>query len=71
MFILEKENILVGLRDRAFSAGIEKQMRELSLLLRGLTLELTTSQIQITIAVCCLGTCSYPLSFTIRLHGIN
>ena len=58
MFILEKVNILVDMRDQAFSAGTEKLMRELLFLSMMLAQVLMRLLIQITLAVCCLGNCS-------------
>ena len=65
MFIPEKVNILVGMRDQAFAAGIEKLMRALLFLSMGLTRVLMKLRIQITLAVCCLGNCSTLLFFVV------
>ena len=65
MFIPEKVNILVGMRDQAFSAGIEKLIRALLFLSMGLTRVLMKLRIQITLAVCCLGNYSTLLFFAV------
>ena len=55
MFILEKDSILVDMKDRACLAGIEKIMKELLLLLMEPTRTLMKSPMQTTTAVYCLG----------------
>lgn len=55
MHMLEREDIMVDMKDQACIAGTEKQMKEQLFLSMELILPLMKLLIQITIVVYCLG----------------
>lgn len=69
VFILEKVNILVGMRDQAFSAGIERLMRALLFLSMELTWVPLKLLIRITIAACYSGKYSALMFLFLSFFG--